>query len=1101
MDPHGRGRGRGRGNRGNYDNPSNQGNFGNYGRRGSSGYRGNSGDRLRSGSRGGHGSRGGNRQFSRGPPSSGFGQQSSQEALDQSMGQLSLHSETELLANHFKVSIGRYTELYRYGLTFQKRQQGRGDDTSDETKPSTKPRQTTKNKGIKKHGDSEKVSKPPPNPLGKDVDPKTANLPGDDDNGNEPTSSRVAIEGRINRSKIKRIIALLISELKADAKLAKIPLATNYSTHIVTADPILENVSKTFTIEYYDEYRSTPADNPEVFDVQVIFEKSISLGGLSGHLQNGSQTQNFIEFSEKEDAISALNIIFSYHPYERCFPTFEHRNDPSISERYLTTIGGRVFYGVAVRGRNGSSETGRVTAQGPLNSIPGFIRSVRTVFSADVPINLNINTKTSLFYANDNVQILIDAWRAKNVGRQWQQHNYGDLSKFLKGLSVRTQHLTGQQEPDNFLATITGLAPVSREGVEPTVSVVHANNPDHQHMENLGHYFNRVYNKRYLPNSKVFAVVVGGGASAKLFPADLLYIIPGQAMQKTRELPAHAIRLPIDNKGRILTTGRSLFYGDGFTTTGAREFDLVLGDVMISVPVLPLATPTVRYRGEVVPQRRGPPVFHDISEQNAKYGSWNLKGTSFFRPAAQQFVWTYIELTLNDHSSCQQADLDQFGNNLQSALSRAGMVQAHFQRLPLPKAHQRRLPNGSLPTHHHAAGLAAQFNFIDEVIKTLRDKNAVNLIVFLLPKKDMELYSAIKRVGDQCTGVATVCHVLKEDRKTRSLGPNASPDFYGNLSMKINLKMSNQSVNHSLAVKPAVLGAGAMVLGIDVTHAGALAMSGAPSIAAVVGSVDAEFAQWPASLRENPLVQDEDGKRQSNEQVMDLKAMVVERLRAYCQVNRALPQRILIYRDGLSEGQFRMCEERELPQITAAIEAVSKERGIQGRSIPIVLICAVKRHHTRLFPTSDSPTDTPRLIGLGGKPNGKVFNFNPMPGTMVTEKITYGKGQDFFLVSQKAQIGTARPTHYVILKNTTDNTRDQVAQATHDLCYLFGRSTGSVGVCPAAYYADLAADRARFYVRRFYHATRDERWDPALHPDHRFDLTIHESMRERMFYI
>lgn len=40
-----------------------------------------------------------------------------------------------------------------------------------------------------------------------------------------------------------------------------------------------------------------------------------------------------------------------------------------------------------------------------------------------------------------------------------------------------------------------------------------------------------------------------------------------------------------------------------------------------------------------------------------------------------------------------------------------------------------------------------------------------------------------------------------------------------------------------------------MLVGIDVTHPGLGAVKGTPSIAAVVGNVDDNFAQFPASMR------------------------------------------------------------------------------------------------------------------------------------------------------------------------------------------------------------------------------------------------------------
>lgn len=60
-----------------------------------------------------------------------------------------------------------------------------------------------------------------------------------------------------------------------------------------------------------------------------------------------------------------------------------------------------------------------------------------------------------------------------------------------------------------------------------------------------------------------------------------------------------------------------------------------------------------------------------------------------------------------------------------------------------------------------------------------------------------------------------------------------------------------------------------------------------------MASVDAHFAQWPASLRL---------QESRKEMISGLKEMMIERLQRWNSVNGKFPQRIIVYRDGVSEG-------------------------------------------------------------------------------------------------------------------------------------------------------------------------------------------------------
>ena len=177
-------------------------------------------------------------------------------------------------------------------------------------------------------------------------------------------------------------------------------------------------------------------------------------------------------------------------------------------------------------------------------------------------------------------------------------------------------------------------------------------------------------------------------------------------------------------------------------------------------------------------------------------------------------------------------------------------------------------------------------------------------------------------------------------------------------------------------------------------------MKGAPSIAAVVATIDSCYSQWPASIR----LQQRDRKK-STEIVQDLKQMVIERLNHWKKFNKnvTLPENIIIYRDGVSERQFLQVRNEELPQIQAAIDAIYSNTTSRPR---VLLLCVVKRHETRFYPGKNMANQF-----LSGK------YLNVVPGLVVSSGVTYGDAEkrDWFLQSHAAIQGTAVPAHYVVL--------------------------------------------------------------------------------------
>ena len=125
--------------------------------------------------------------------------------------------------------------------------------------------------------------------------------------------------------------------------------------------------------------------------------------------------------------------------------------------------------------------------------------------------------------------------------------------------------------------------------------------------------------------------------------------------------------------------------------------------------------------------------------------------------------------------------------------------------------------------------------------------------------------------------------------------------------------------------------------------------------------------------------------------------------------------------------------------------------------------------------------------------------------------------------------GTAKTAHYTlvvdeIFRNKWDRLPTVTPQdppnrptpaeyfqvMTNNICYMFGRATRSVSLAPPAYYADLAAERARRLLSRYFDPTSSERGSDngaaaaaaAAAQNRRLrDVGLHANLGEVMHYI
>ncbi|KAK5548619.1 hypothetical protein LTR46_011956, partial [Exophiala xenobiotica] len=319
-----------------------------------------------------------------------------------------------------------------------------------------------------------------------------------------------------------------------------------------------------------------------------------------------------------------------------------------------------------------------------------------------------------------------------------------------------------------------------------------------------------------------------------------------------------------------------------------------------------------------------------------------------------------------------------------------------------------------------------------------------SLVLVIIPSMDSAIYNRVKYACDVKVGLINVCVIASKFAK-------ANDQYLANVALKFNLKLGGRNQKLELSSLGVLCEGKTMVVGLDVTHPSPGSSSTAPSVVGIVASIDKWLGQWPADLAIQTARQ---------EMVSGLKLLTESRLALWRRHNGSYPENILIYRDGVSEGQYNLVLGQELPQIRSACTdlypASMTKQGIRR----ITIIIVGKRHHTRFYPTKIEESDR---------------SSNPHNGTVVDRGVTEVCNWDFFLQAHTAIQGTARPAHYHIVfdeiflargpsQGPFDNAADVVERLTHNLCYLFGRATKAVSICPPTYYADLVCERARCYL-------------------------------------
>lgn len=161
-----------------------------------------------------------------------------------------------------------------------------------------------------------------------------------------------------------------------------------------------------------------------------------------------------------------------------------------------------------------------------------------------------------------------------------------------------------------------------------------------------------------------------------------------------------------------------------------------------------------------------------------------------------------------------------------------------------------------------------------------------------------------------------------------------------------------------------------MFIGVDVNHP-AQTEKLSLSVSAAVGSMDPLFSRYVSSIR----VQ----KKDKDEMVKQLNEMVGELLDEYLKINKFLPENLIMFRDGVSDGAFSKVLNTEVPLIQEAINKF-------GKKLRITVIVVQKNHNTRFALTQANES-------------GRRPTYNVPKGTVVDSTIVNPTYKMFYLNS------------------------------------------------------------------------------------------------------
>lgn len=509
--------------------------------------------------------------------------------------------------------------------------------------------------------------------------------------------------------------------------------------------------------------------------------------------------------------------------------------------------------------------------------------------------------------------------------------------------------------------------------------------------------------------------------SKAFVPMEVCTVLPGTPIPPQRLLPAQtqdiireAAQRPGDRFRRISEIRRSLAYE---TSDRIKSWGVDISQQPVAVQGRVLQPPDIKYGGG------GRPV-------QARNGSWNLAGQKFCQSGRELSTWAVVNF-----SNVAEQVIQAFVSQQVMALRQLGVRVVNDR--PVIRTGVRDL--GRIQSTMNEAGRAAY----NQAKAKGGQPKPPQLFLCIMDMQDQEFYEEIKRVAALHLASPVPSQVVNTKK---ALNERGQAQYCANVSMKINIKLggTNQIIEGERDLPK--IGKNTMLIGADVTH-GAPGTT-MPSVAGSVATMDGNRARYSSQVR---CQVNERGSAQ--EILVDAAGMFEGHLQSWAEANnKSLPANVIVFRDGISEGQYSHAVDAEIASFKAAADKTSRALGKPAYVPKLTYIVCGKRHHIRF--QAANPND------IANDRSG-----NLPAGTVVDTNVVHPFGFDLYLQAHSGLVGTARPAHYVVLHDDNAFKSDELQRVFNSLSYSYSRATRSVSLAPPAMYAHFLCEKARILLK------------------------------------